>query len=64
MFVLDQGVKKSIEMARILKEVLPHESHEEGGEEAAETDEGEPNEEVGESRSSDEEDAPTRRRPR
>jgi ribosome-binding factor A len=32
MFVLDQGVKKSIEMARILKEVLPHdetEDHEE-----------------------------------
>jgi ribosome-binding factor A len=26
MFVLDQGVKKSIEMARILKEVLPHEA--------------------------------------
>jgi ribosome-binding factor A len=26
MFVLDQGVKKSIEMARILKEVLPHET--------------------------------------
>src|SRR5262245_39763929 len=26
MFVLDQGVKKSIEMARILKDVLPHET--------------------------------------
>src|SRR5262245_32606670 len=26
MFVLDQGVKKSIEMARILKEVLPHQT--------------------------------------
>ncbi len=29
MFVLDQGVKKSIEMARILKEVLPPEPSEE-----------------------------------
>src|SRR5215813_6967167 len=28
MFVLDQGVKKSIEMARILKEVLPPETEE------------------------------------
>ena len=35
MFVLDQGVKKSIEMARILKEVLPHESEEEPGHEAS-----------------------------
>jgi ribosome-binding factor A len=64
MFVLDQGVKKSIEMARILKEVLPHESREESGEEAVAGDERELDDDVDESRSSDEEDAPTRRRPR
>jgi len=41
MFVLDQGVKKSIEMARILKEVLPHESHDQSGQEVpVEVDEG------------------------
>jgi len=38
MFVLDQGVKKSIEMARILKEVLPHDSHQESGEKTPEAD--------------------------
>jgi ribosome-binding factor A len=62
MFVLDQGVKKSIEMARILKEVLPDESHEESSEVATEGDRDELVDEIGES--SSEEDAPTRRRPR
>jgi len=32
MFVLDQGVKKSIEIAKILKEVLPPDAEDEGGE--------------------------------
>lgn len=62
MFVLDQGVKKSIEMARILKEVLPHESHEESGEKAAEVDAGQLDDELDKSRPADEDDAPTRRR--
>ena len=34
MFVLDQGIKKSIEMARILKEVLPESTAEAADEEA------------------------------
>ena len=33
MFVLDQGVKKSIEIAKILKEVLPPDAEDEGGDE-------------------------------
>ena len=38
-FVLDQGVKKSLEVARILKEVLPPEAEEEGtGNREQETD--------------------------
>jgi len=65
MFVLDQGVKKSIEMARILKEVLPDESQEESGEERPEeVDEGEPDG-LDRSDQSDADDSPTRpRRPR
>ena len=35
MFVLDQGVKKSIEMARILREVLPRDGTETQSESAA-----------------------------
>jgi ribosome-binding factor A len=34
MFVLDQGVKKSIELSRILKEVLPNSSHDEPADES------------------------------
>jgi ribosome-binding factor A len=34
LFVLDQGVKRSIELARILKEVLPENTHDDQGEEA------------------------------
>jgi ribosome-binding factor A len=37
-FLLDQGVKKSIEISRILKEVLPQEPAPEAAEEAGEAD--------------------------
>jgi ribosome-binding factor A len=65
MFVLDQGVKKSIEMARILKEVLPQESQEESGEEAPEGVDTCQGDDASQSSRSDAEDATTRpRRPR
>ncbi|MCA9101849.1 MAG: 30S ribosome-binding factor RbfA [Pirellulales bacterium] len=46
-FILDEGVKKSIEVARILREVLPRETTDDTGtNENDEIDEGEPDEEV------------------
>ncbi len=54
-FVLDQGVKRSIEIARILQEVFPEKSQQESADSEGESDEGEKGVEIG-----DEADAETR----
>jgi len=63
MFVLDQGVKKSIEVARILNEVLPHESSTLAVQAPEEFDEGDVGE-AGATRAGQTETEQTRRRAR